>query len=323
MTKRKSKGAARTQMMRSEESLERDIEDTQRRSVVPGSDTRYVQKIWTMKKWLRDRYGPEKVIMSTHEFSLWIADGKDGKGIKNANSAKAWRTAWKYWQDTEGMDVTVDPKEDARLTRQIKGLRYNSGEGTLNQADVIDSGRLRSMTSELATMNELMYAIYFVFMFYAGFRKKLSAGFFVKDVRFDTDVGTVIHSNRTKSARPGNVDLPGMLHNFKEVNNLTDFLKALVDGKDPDEPLFPALNEHKANNLIKKMALKLHWGTGNWSVMSLRHGTSREAQAVVADVPSIKEMNEARLGQRMSKRMGHISLRSKLTYQKSNGKKKK
>ena len=323
MTKSKStKGASRTQIMRSLESLERDIVSDQRRSVVPESDRRYVDKIFSMKKWLQERYGPEKVTMSTHEFALWLADGKDGKGIKNANSAKAWRSAWNYWQHTEGMEVTADPMEDARLTRQIKGLRYDSGKGTLNQPDAIDSGRLRAMTTTLWELGEFMYALYFVLVFYGAFRKTVGSTVLVKDVRFGTDVGTVIRSARTKDAKPSNIDVPGKLNNFKEVNNLTSFLESLVKGKDPDDPLFPSFNDAKANKLIKKMAYTHHWGEGKWVVTSLRHGASREAQAVVADIPSITEMNESRLGERMSKRMGHSNVRSKQTYPKSNKKKK-
>ena len=321
MTKsKKSQGASRT--LRSEESLERDIEATQRLSVVPETNKRYNWKIFSMKKWLSERYGPDKVTMTTREFSLFLADGKDGKGIKNGNSGKAWRSAWNYWQQTERMEVIPSPVEEERVTRQIKGLQYAAGEGTLCQPDVIDSGRLRAMTSTLWGLGEFMYALYFILVFYGAFRKTVGSTVLVKDVRFDTDIGTVIHTARTKDAKPGNIDIPGKLHNFKEVDNLTAFLKGLVQDKEPEEPLFPGFNDAKANSLIKRMAYTHRWGEGKWVVTSLRHGASREARAVVAEVPSIPEMNDSRLGERMSRRMGHSNVRSKITYQKSNSKKK-
>ena len=65
MTKTKpSKGARRT-----DEELDKKIESTQRLSVLPTTNTRYSMKIFTMKKWLRDRYGPKKVIMEAKDSS--------------------------------------------------------------------------------------------------------------------------------------------------------------------------------------------------------------------------------------------------------------
>ena len=313
MTKAKpSKGARRT-----DEELDKKIESTQRLSVLPTTNTRYSMKIFTMKKWLRDRYGPKKVIMEAKDFSRFLADG-----IENGNSAKAWKAAWNFWRQAGDMDVAVDPQEEARVKRQIQGLKYAGGKDTARQPDAIDSGRLRAMVTTLFAWGETMYALFFVLIFYGAFRKTAGSEVLVKDVRFDTDVGTVIHTARTKDTKASNIDNPGKLHNFKEVDNLTALLKSLVKNKGPNDPLFPSFSDTKANALIKKVASLHHWGEGNWVVTSLRHGTSREAQAVISDEPSITEMKAVTLGKKLSLRMGHANVNSKLTYQKSNQKKK-
>ena len=168
-----------------------------------------------------------------------------------------------------------------------------------------------------------MYALFFIMIFYGAFRKTAGSSVLVKDVRFGTDVGTVVHTARTKDTRPGNIDIPGKLHNFKEVNNLTILLQDLVRGKGPEEKLFPDFNDEKANDLIKNIAAEHRWGTGYWVVTSLRHGASREGQAVLSDEPSVLEMKTTALSKKLSLRFGHANIKSKLTYQQSNQKKKK
>ena len=138
MTKSKtSQGATRL----SDAELDKKIEATRRLSVLPVSNDRYAMKIWSMKKWLRDRYGPDKVVMERVDFARFLEDGKDGKGIRNPNSAKTWRSAYNFWCEVEGMTVKEDPQEDARVKRQLAGLKYVGGTGTVRQPDTIDSGR--------------------------------------------------------------------------------------------------------------------------------------------------------------------------------------
>ena len=86
----------------------------------------------------------------------------------------------------------------------------------------------------------------------------------VKDIRFGTDIGTIITNARMKAANALKATKLGMIGNVKEVNNLTRFLTELVKDKAPDEYLFDGWTDKKANGLHKEGRR----GTimGNWEL---------------------------------------------------------
>lgn len=290
-----------------------------RESVVVKTDGRYTKKIFTMKKWLAERLPPRN-IMGHMELAMFLATHNGG--IENGNSARQWRSAWKFWQATEGFNIPDDPASADLVKKQIAGLTYKAGFPEDNSADAVDSGRLHAMVSYLFEKGHSLYALAFLLLWYSQFRKSvIAAEVRVKDVRFDTDLGTLIYSKRMKGANSKKMG-PGLLGNLKEVDNLTALLKSLVEGRDKEEYLFTGWTDVKANALIKKVA-KLHgWGEGKWVVTSLRHGSSREATAVLTDEPTVEQVETTRTTKKVAKRMGHTNVLSQRTYQLSHTKKK-
>ena len=116
---------------------------------------------------------------------------------------------------------------------------------------------------------------------------------------------------------------PGVMGNFKEVDNLTKLLKTLTEGRKPDEKLFSGWNDKKASDIIKTFAKENGWGEGKWVMNSLRHGSSREAFAVLTDEPTVIEIEKTRTTRKVMKRMGHTNPISQRTYQLSHAKKAK
>lgn len=283
-------------------------------NVLPKTLTAYQKKIWTMQQWLKERNLPQGPI-SDENLSRFLASHKGG--VMNGNTARFWRTAARKWRMLENV-VETNAAATALLDAQIGGITYKAGNATQVAADVIDSGRLGQMTNLLTEWKQNEYALHFIFIFYSVFRKVRGGNVLVGDIRFDTDVGTLIASKRAKFANSLKVT-PGAIGNFKEVNNLTKFLKTLTKGKRADERLFPNYCEKTANDLIKRCATHLKWGEGKWCVLSLRHGSSREAQSVLEDEPSADEKILKRRDEKLSKRFGHSNIKSKKRYQKSTG----
>ena len=291
-----------------------------RRAVLPKTDKRYSDKIWTMNDWLSKR--PEKkTTMSSRDFSRFVESHKGG--IKSGRSVNSWKTAWKAWRDLQG--DSVDPGDPllGLISRQAKGRLYNAGDPANTSPDVIDSGRLGKMSTELIKMGEEEYALAFTVEFYGGFRKTVCSGIRKQDICFETDLGTLINTQRSKAATALKADKPGMIGNSKEVNNLTELLKKLVEGKKMNQRIFPDWTDAKANRLIKEIAKKLDWGEGKWVVTSLRHGGAREGLALVAPIPNQEELLKAYTISRVAKRMGHTSEKSQIHYQKSNSAKRR
>jgi len=287
------------------------------RSILPSTLGRYNMKIQRMTQWLACR---GKKVMDAKDFSRFLESaGKGNQPITNGNSAKAWRSAWNFMKDHATDPVPSNLHDENRLKRQIKGKLYNAGTGSGRSPDPIDSGRLRSMASLFVSWNEPMYALYSFLIFYGGFRMKDGADITKAAVRFDTDIGTIIVTNRIKSAKPENIDLGNKLKPFKEVNNLTSLLRSLCDKcTEPEDLIFPGLSDAHCNTLIKRAAAALRWGDGWYTITSLRHGASREASALLFGLPPTDEALEAMNQDNVSKKYGHTNLRSKLHYQKSN-----
>ena len=290
-----------------------------RASVISSTDGRYAKKVYTMKAWLASRVPPRDT-MGNKELAMFLATHNGG--IDNGNSARQWRSAWKYWQATEGFNVPSDPSSEELVKKQIAGLTYKAGAPEDNSADAIDSGRLHAMVTYLFMVGQTLYALAFLLIWYSQFRKSVIASEIkVKDVRFNTDLGTLIYSKRMKAANSKKTG-PGLIGNLKEVDNLTALLKSLVDGRDPEERLFTGWKDKTANALIKEVAKKHGWGEGKWVVTSLRHGSSREAAAVLTDEPTVVQVETTRTTKKVAKRMGHTNVLSQKTYQLSHGKKK-
>ena len=291
-----------------------------KKAVLPKTDQRYYNKIWSMKDWLAKR--PEKkTFMDSRDFSRFVESHKGG--IKSGNSVDSWKTAWKAWRDLEGNSVDPGDPGLGLISRQSKGRKYNAGDPAKTSPDVIDSGRLRKMATELIKRGEEEYAMAFMVEFYGGFRKTVCSGIRKQDICFDTDIGTLITSQRSKAATALKAEIPGMIGNSKEVNNLTQLLKKLVKGKKMSQRIFPNWKDEKANLLIKEVAEKLDWGEGKWTLTSLRHGGAREGLALVAPIPNMEELLKANTISRVAKRMGHTSEKSQIHYQKSNSSKRR
>jgi len=300
----------------SDDALDDRVSQNLSLSILPKTLKRYQGKIYTMKQWLLKR---EKSVMDAREFSRFLeSGGKGGKPVSNGNSAKAWRTAWGYMKDQSLTGVSSSPHDEARLRRQVKGIMYNAGKGSGKSPDAIDSGRLRSMASLFVAWNQPKYALYCFMIFYGGFRMRDGMDITRGAVRFDTDLGTVIVTKRIKSAKPEDIDLGNKLQPFKEVNNLTTLIRSLAQDLEPDDLLLPGITDAHCNILIKKAAAALRWGEGKWTITSLRHGASREAAALLRQMPPAEEALMAIDQENISLRYGHSSLRSKKTYQKSN-----
>jgi len=310
---KKSKGQTRN-IIADEETNDQQVKAQAMDAVLPETSIAYQRRIWSMKQWLRERDKPTTP-MSDKDFSRFLVSHKGG--IKSGSTARNWRSTLKKWRTLEGV-AEENSAATALLDTQIRGITYQAGNAVQVSADVIDSGRLGDMTRLLIKWKHMEYALHFIFVFYSMFRKTRGANVLVSDVRFDTDIGTTIASKRTKYANSLKVE-PGAIGNFKEVGNLTSFLKDLTKGKKPEERLFPNYVEKTANDLIKRCAQHLNWGSGKWCVLSLRHGGSREAQAVLEDEPSAEIKKALREQQVLSKRMGHSNPRSKKRYQKSKG----
>lgn len=293
---------------------------TAKNSVVEETDTKYRNQIWTMQKWLDDRK-PRALVMGDKQFAMFLASHNGG--IKNWNSARHWFSAWKYWLVLEGINIPLDPANEALVKRQIAGLRYKGGKPEDNSADAIDSGRLHDLVTFLFMTGQSLYALGFLLFWYIEFRKDVFVHQLkVKDVRFNTDLGTLIYSKRMKAATAKKMG-PGLMGNFKEVDNLTKLLKTLTEGRKPDEKLFEGWNDKKASEILKKFAKDNGWGEGKWVMNSLRHGSSREAFAVLADEPTVIEVEQTRTTRKVMKRMGHTNPLSQRTYQLSHSKKAK
>jgi len=318
MTKsRSSKGHRRSKNQshqHSDETLDAKVRKQATDAVLANTTSTYEKKIWTMKQWLKERGKPQTPISDT-ELSRFLADHKGG--VTNGNTARNWRSAARKWRTLESV-----PEENsaatALLDTQIRGITYQAGEAVQHSADIIDSGRLGEMTRLLVKWNFIEYALHFVFVFYSVFRKVRGGNITVGDVRFNTDVGTTIASKRAKFANSLKCE-PGSIGNFKEIDNLTKFLRGLTKGKKADDRLFPNYVEKTANDLIKRCATALKWGSGKWCVLSLRHGSSREATSVLEDEPTVEDVVQQRQQGKLSKRFGHSHTKSKRTYQDSAG----
>ena len=314
----KNKRSTRHQPTDSE--LDEQVDKKMRLSVVDNTNVRHRMKIVTMKGWLTKR-DPLKVVMDAKDFQRFLVDHrgvKSGKPIASS-SGKVWKAAWEYWRDT-GMEVEVSDMDKRRIKRQLQGTSYNGGAPVRHQANAIDSGRLRALTTLFVQWGVVEYAMFLIFLFYTAYRKTVAKNVLVGDIREKTDKGTLVHSSRMKSARPDNIDVPGLLNNFKEVNNLTAFLAEAKKGKKESEKLFPNVCDDRCNTLIKKAAQVLGWGPGKWCILSFRHGTSREGQAVIAEDPLPHLLQAIKTGKQLSLRMGHTDIKSKSTYQNSNKK---
>ena len=320
---------------KSNQELDEKAQKSARVAVIGETDKRTGMKIFTMTKWLSDRGeknpdGTIKTVMDAVDFSRFLEShvtkkgkGVTSEGIDNGNAAHSWRTAWKKWRVLLRMDVQKDDPGVGLINLQIKGKKYKAGAPDNTSPDVIDSGRLHKMVPLLKAWGEIMYAVAFLMIFYGGFRKTRGSQVKVKDIRFGTDIGTVITTARMKSANAVKAAKPGMIGNVKEVNNLTRFLEALVKDKGPDDNLFDGWTDKKANDLIKRVAHEHAWGSGNWVVTSLRHGAAREGLALVEDEPTIEEKAEEKTKSKVAKRLGHTSDASQKHYQTSNEPKKR
>ena len=310
---------------RSIEEMDDLIKKKSRKSVVSKTEAKYEAKIFTLKQWMKDNYGEVEGDrpMEELDFRRFLVTGKDGKGIENANSIKIWRAAWGFWADIDPeFDIDFDPVEARRTKRLIKGLRYNAGEGQeLDAADPIDSGRLWKMVDLLLEWGYQEYALFFLMVFYGGYRTYKTKGLMVKDIRKDTDKGTLIFTDRMKALQAGNIGKVGLKQNYKNADNITEFLEACMKDKGPEDPLFD-VNEKKANDLLKRVAATHHWGDGKWVVYSLRHGMSLEAKAVLEGIPDMEKVEKAVEQRNLSKKMGHTNEESKKSYQNPKGKAK-
>ena len=319
----------------SDQELDAKAQTSASLAVIGETSKRINQKIWTMKKWLSDRKvtnpdGSQKTVMDPVDFSRFLESHvtKTGKntftvGIENGASRHCWRTAWGKWRILLGRDVKRDDPGVGLINLQVKGKKYKAGNPDQTSPDVIDSGRLHRMIPLLIKWGETMYAASFLFIFYSGYRKKKAIELKVKDIRKGTDIGTIIATTRMKSATALKATKPGMIGNVKEVNNLTPLLEQLAKGKKPDDDLFDGWNDKKANALLKKVAVEHEWGSGDWVVSSIRHGTAREGRALVEDEPTIEDRVFKITKSKVAKRMGHTSDESQVHYQKSNGSKKR
>ena len=290
-----------------------------RKAVIPKTDARYQDKIWTMKNWLAQR-PIKKTRMDAKDFSRFLESHKGG--IVNGNSRRTWSTAWKAWRDLEGDSVDPGDPGLGLISRQIKGARYNAGNPAKTSPDAIDSGKLKKLSSLLIKKGEAEYAMAFTVDFYGGFRKEVGAGLKKQDVNFDTDIGTLISSQRNKAATALKAELPGMIGNLKEANNLTKLLQKLIKDKKMTDRIFPNWTDAKANQLIKEAAKELDWGEGKWVVTSLRHGAAREGMALVGPIPNLEELLVAATIGRVAKRLGHTNVKSQIHYQRSNSAKR-
>jgi len=172
--------------------LDARVKGSAQASVKEGTMDKYHKQIWTMKEWLRRRKEPLGPI-SDENLSRFLASHNGG--ITNGNSARHWRSAARKWRVIEGAAGS-----EALLDAQVQGIAYKNGQPDNVSADPIDSGRLGEMTRLLLKWGYVEYALNFVFIFYSMFRKVLGSNVLVSDVRFDTDVGTVIGSKRAKYA---------------------------------------------------------------------------------------------------------------------------
>ena len=308
------------------EEMDQQIAMNSKRSVVDNTKEKYESKIFSLKKWMKDTYGEKEGDrpMEELDFRRFLVSGKDGKGITNANTIKTWRAAWGFWQDIDPeYDIDFDPMEAKRTKRLVKGLKYNAGDGQeTDAADPVDSGRLWKMVDLLLQWNKPEYALFFVMIFYGGFRTVKTKDMKVKDCRRDTDTGTLIFTDRMKALQAKNMGKVGMKQNYKSLNQLTDFLDLCIKGKEPDDRLFE-VNERIANSLMKKVAAAHHWGEGKWVVYSLRHGMSLEAGAVLEGIPDMEVVKTAVQQRNLSKCMGHTNEKSKKAYQGKKGVMKK
>ena len=319
----------------SDQELDAKAQTSASLAVIGETSKRIHQKIWTMKKWLSERKvtnpdGSQKTVMDPIDFSRFLESHitKTGKntftvGIENGASRHCWRTAWGKWRILLGMDVKRDDPGVGLINLQVKGKKYKAGNPDQTSPDVIDSGRLHRMIPLLIKWGETMYAASFLFIFYSGYRKKKAIELKVKDIRKGTDIGTVIATSRMKSATALKATKPGMIGNVKEVNNLTPLLEQLAKGKKPDDNLFDGWNDKKANALLKKVAVEHEWGSGDWVVSGIRHGTAREGRALVEDEPTLEESNIKITKGLVAKRMGHTCVNSQVHYQNSNAPKKR
>ena len=104
-----------------------------------------------MNDWLSKR--PEKKsTMSSRDFSRFVESHKGG--IKSGRSVNSWKTAWKAWRDLQGDSVNPGDPLLGLISRQAKGRLYNAGDPANTSPDVIDSGRLGKMSTELIKMGE-------------------------------------------------------------------------------------------------------------------------------------------------------------------------
>jgi len=165
------------------------------------------------------------------------------------------------------------------------------------------------------------YALFFLMIFYGGYRTFKTKNLRVKDCRKDTDKGTLIFTDRMKALQASNIGTVGLKQNYKSANNITQFLDECTKGKGPEDLLFD-VDEKKANSLLKRVAAAHHWGEGKWVVYSLRHGMSLEGKAVLEGMPNIEVVQKAVEGANLSKQMGHKNERSKKAYQAPKGTKK-
>lgn len=292
--------------------LDQGVKNQAAAAVLEKTTAHYSKKIYTMQQWKLGRGKPGTPISDT-DLSRFLVD----RGVTNGNTAKNWRSAARKWRTLEKVSEN-DTAATALLDTQIRGITYQAGEAKTVSADVIDSGRLGEMTELLQKWGYTEYALHFIFIFYSVFRKVRGGNVLVGDVRFDTDIGTIIASKRAKFANSLKVK-PGAIGNFKEVHNLTKFLKSLTEGKEAGDRLFPTYCEKTANDIIKRCAQHLKWGDGKWCVLSLRHGSSREAQAVLEDEPTVDDKVSKRRNEKLSKRFGHSHPKSKKRYMESGG----
>jgi len=303
------------------EDMDKKILEKSGKSVVQGTKQKYDNKIWSLKQWMKDVYGEDEGDrpMEELDFRRFLVTGKDGKGIRAPNTIKVWRAAWGFWQDIDpDFDIDFDPVEARRTKRLIKGLRYNAGDGQeVDAADPIDSGRLWKMVDVLLEWGYPAYALYFLMIFYGGFRTIKAKNIKVKDCRKDTDKGTLIFTDRMKALNAETIGKVGLKQNYKNADHIAEFLDKCTKGKDPEEPLFD-VDERMANELIKRVAAAHHWGEGKWVVYSLRHGMSLEAKAVLEGMPNMEVIEKAVEQNNLSTVMGHTNKASKKSY----GKKK-
>jgi len=303
--------------------MDKKILQNSGKSVLEGTKNKYDNKIWSLKQWMKEVYGEAEGErpMEELDFRRFLVSGKDGKGIRSANAIKVWRAAWGYWQDIDpDFDIEFDPAEARRTKRLIKGLRYDAGNGQeVDAADPIDSGRLWKMVDALLQWGYPAYALYFLMIFYGGFRTIKAKNIKVKDCRKNTDKGTLIFTDRMKALNAGTIGKVGLKQNYKSADHISEFLEKCTRGKEPEDPLFD-IDESKANELLKRVAAAHHWGEGKWVVYSLRHGMSLEAKAVLEGMPNMEVVEKAVEQNNLSTVMGHTNKASKKSYGRKNPK---